>query len=106
MIHGLVFVLSFQLGRMRAEADPWLAPDKAKHFFMAAFVQSASFSGLRFVGIGRTGSLVGATAVASTVSVGKELYDRRYGGDPSLKDLAWDGAGIVAATVLLRNTQR
>jgi uncharacterized protein YfiM (DUF2279 family) len=40
------------------------------------------------------------------VSVGKELYDRRYGGDPSLKDLAWDGAGIVAASVLLRNTQR
>ena len=91
---------------MRADSDQWLAPDKAKHFFMAAFVQSGAFSGLRLAGIGRAGSLVGATAVASTVSVGKEVHDRCCGGDPSLKDLAWDGAGIVAASVLLRKTQR
>lgn len=106
MMRGLILVLSFHLGHVRTESDPWLAPDKAKHFFMAFFVQSGAFSGLRLVGVGRTGSLVAATAVASTVSVGKELYDRRYGGDPSLKDLAWDGAGIVSASVLLRNTQR
>jgi len=106
MMRGLLFVLSLHLGHVRAESDPWLAPDKAKHFFMAAFVQSGAFSGLRLAGMGRTGALIGATAVASTVSVGKELYDRRYGGDPSLKDLAWDGAGIAAASALLRNTQR
>lgn len=106
MMRGLVFVLSLHLGHVRADSDPWLAPDKAKHFFMAAFVESGAFSGLRLAGMGRTGALLGATAVASTVSVGKELYDWRYGGDPSLKDLTWDGAGIVAASVLLRNTHR
>lgn len=105
-MHGLLLVFSLHFGRGPAVSDPWFAPDKAKHFFMAAFVQSASFSGLRFIGMSRSASLVGATAVSSAVSVGKELYDLEYGGDPSFKDLTWDGIGIVAASALLRHTHR
>jgi uncharacterized protein YfiM (DUF2279 family) len=100
---ALVFALYMSFND---SGDRWFAVDKIKHFFMAAFVQSASFSALRLSGLGRRQSLVGATAVAGMVSIGKELYDLRSGGDPSFKDLAWDGAGIVAANVVLSHTQR
>jgi len=103
-MRGLVFLFSLHFGT--PAGDRWFAPDKAKHFFTAALVQSSSFSAFRGTGMSRISSLVGATVVTSIVSVGKELYDRRYGGDPSLKDLAWDGAGLAAATALLRQTAR
>jgi len=102
----LVFALHARGDMAGDSGDRWFAIDKAKHFFMAAFVQSASFSALRLTGLGRHQSLVGATAIAGTVSIGKEIYDLRFGGDPSFKDLAWDGVGIVAASVVLNHTQR
>jgi uncharacterized protein YfiM (DUF2279 family) len=43
--------------------------------------------------------------VSLSIGVGKELYDRRFGGDPSFKDLTWDAAGIAAASLLLRRTE-
>lgn len=98
----LLFTLHFS-GAPRGDA--WFAADKAKHFFASAFVQSASFSLLRASGVGRRDALLGATAVSSAVGVGKELSDMRFGGDPSLEDLAWDGAGIAAMFLLLRRTQ-
>lgn len=106
----LFLVFSFHLGggggATQPTKDSWFATDKAQHFFMAAFVQSLSFSGLRAVELSRGASLVGATVASSAVSVGKELYDAKHGGDPSVKDLTWDAAGIGAATLLLRRTQR
>jgi uncharacterized protein YfiM (DUF2279 family) len=104
-VRGLALVFALHVGADQP-GDRWFAVDKAKHFFMAAFVQSASFSALRLTGLGRQRSLAGATGVASAVSVGKELYDLRFGGDASFKDLAWDGVGIVAATALLNQTER
>jgi uncharacterized protein YfiM (DUF2279 family) len=86
-------------------ADRWFAADKAKHFFTSAFVQSASFSLLRGSGVGRHDALLGATAFSVAVGAGKELSDMRFGGDPSVKDLAWDGAGIAAMSVVLSHTQ-
>jgi putative lipoprotein len=106
-MHALALVFTLHFGRAGGTAgDAWLSRDKAKHFFMSAFVQSASFSALRTTRLSRNGSLIGATIVSAGVGVGKELYDQRYGGDPSLKDLAADGAGILAATALLRHTER
>ena len=105
-MRGWALLFSLHLGPDHAAgADRWFSADKAKHFFTAAFVQSASFSALRATGVGRSGSLAGATGVASAVSVGKEVYDKKYGGDPSFKDLTWDAAGILAASALLRRTQ-
>ena len=86
-------------------SDRWLAPDKAKHFFMAAFIQSVSFGALRAVGASRRSGLAGATAVTAAVSIGKELYDRTSGGDPSWKDLAWDAAGLLVASAMLHQTK-
>ncbi|HTE48194.1 MAG TPA: hypothetical protein VK636_23315 [Gemmatimonadaceae bacterium] len=110
-MHGmmLLFTLHFggtQVADEHSGGDRWFSSDKTKHFFMAAFVQSVSFSGLRTTGIGRTGSLIGASAVTSVVSVGKELHDRASGSVISVKDLAWDAAGLAASTALLRRTER
>jgi putative lipoprotein len=103
-MRGVLLVFTLHFGNRNA-SDPWFGADKARHFFTSAFVQSASFSLLRETGIGRHAALVGATAVSSAAGIGKELYDKRFGGDPSLKDLAWDGAGIAAMTLVLRRTQ-
>jgi uncharacterized protein YfiM (DUF2279 family) len=102
------FLLLFTLSRGQAGGgDHWFAADKAKHFFAAAFVQTVSFSALRAVGASRNGALAGATLVSAAVSIGKEWRDTKTpGGDPSLKDLAWDGVGIVAASALLANTEK
>ena len=110
-MRGLALMLTLHLGRAErrsadAGGDRWFAQDKAQHFFVAAFIQTASFGGFRLIGASRNGSFVGATAVTSAVSVGKELWDRTHHGDPSFKDLAWDAAGMVAASALLARTAR
>jgi len=104
-MRGFILLFTLHFHDEHPAGDRWLAPDKAKHFFTAAFVQSVSFSGLRTVRLGRHDALIGATAITSVVSVGKEIYDGRSGGSPSLKDLTWDAAGMLAATALLRRTE-
>jgi uncharacterized protein YfiM (DUF2279 family) len=104
-MRGLALLFTVHLGAA-GTGDRWFAADKAKHFLMAAFVETASFSAFRLTGLGKRQSIVAGAAVASAVSVGKELHDLRFGGDPSLKDLTWDGIGIVAATALLGHTER
>lgn len=103
-MRAFALILTLHLGDGGAGADRWFGADKAKHFFLAAFVQSVSFSGFRAAGLGRNASLIGATITTSAVSVGKELYDARTGGDPSLKDLTWDIGGMLAAGLLLHRT--
>jgi uncharacterized protein YfiM (DUF2279 family) len=103
-VRAFAFVLAFHFGAEASGGDRWFAADKAKHFFTAALVESMAFSGLRATGLHRTPSLAGAVGVAGAVSIGKEVYDLRFGGDPSLKDLAWDGAGMFATATLLRRT--
>lgn len=104
-MHGLALLFTLHFGPEHPSGDRWFAADKAKHFFSAAFVQSVSFSGLRLTGIGRNGALVGATVVTSVVSVGKEVHDRRSGGEFSVKDLVWDAGGLLAASLLLHRTE-
>ncbi|HXT17949.1 MAG TPA: hypothetical protein VN706_20125 [Gemmatimonadaceae bacterium] len=104
-MRGLLLLFALHGTDDHPGGDRWFSADKAKHFFAAAFVQSVSFSALRAVGASHGASLAGATFLSAGVSVGKELRDRKTGGDPSLKDLAWDAAGIVAASALLGHTR-
>ena len=109
MIPGLMLVFTLHLGAHDAPAesgDRWLASDKAKHFLTSAFVETFSFSALRVARVSKEGALVAASVATAGVGIGKELYDRKFGGDPSLKDLTVDGVGIGAAVVLLRHTAR
>lgn len=89
-----------------APADPWLGPDKLKHFFVAAFVESVAFAGLEAVGADRNASLPAAVSAVAVVSVGREVHDRRTKGLFSIKDLTFDALGAAAAFFLLRHTQR
>jgi len=86
--------------------DSWFAPDKVKHFFMGAFVQSVAYSAVRAAGAGHSTSLAYASGATAAVSVGKELWDAHAGGTPSVRDLTWDAAGAGAATLLLRHSVR
>jgi putative lipoprotein len=106
-MHGFVFLFSFNWNaRLQTPApDKWLSSDKAQHFLMSAFVQSTAFSAIRLTKASRNQSLAGATVISAGVGIGKELYDKKFGGDPSWKDLVADGAGIGAATVLLSQTR-
>ena len=87
-------------------ADRWFSPDKIKHFFMAAFVQSVGYSALRATDLSHRSSLIGASAGSAAFSIGKELSDRRRTGLFSKRDLVWDAAGIGTATLLLERTER
>ncbi len=85
--------------------DSWFAADKVKHFFVSAFVQSVTYTGARAVGFDRRGAMVAASAATLTVGVGKEIHDRRSGGEFSMRDLSWDLAGGVAAGLLVDRTK-
>jgi len=85
-------------------SDRWFSPDKFKHFFMAAFVQSVTYSALRATDLGHRSSLIGASTASVAISVGKEMSDARRTGLFSKRDLVWDAAGIGASTLLLERT--
>lgn len=105
-MRGFLLVFSLHFNDEHPRGDRWFSADKAKHFFTAAFVQSASYGGLRYLGASQSSSLVGASIVGATVSIGKEVRDSRVGGNASAKDLTWDAAGMIAASALLHRTQR
>lgn len=105
MIPGLMFVFTIGLKQDHPAGDRWFAADKAKHFFTAAFVQSASFSAFRVTGLSRDQALAAASVVTAGVSIGKEVADKRGAGTPSGKDLVWDAAGMAAASSLLIRTE-
>jgi uncharacterized protein YfiM (DUF2279 family) len=105
-MRGLLLVLSLS-GSPGARADDgWLSADKLKHFLTSAFVQSLAYGSLRGVGANHGVALAGATVTTAAVGVGKELYDARTGGDPSVRDLAWDAAGAGTVSLLLAHTAR
>lgn len=87
-------------------SDPWFSPDKAKHFAIAAFVESATFAGLESVRVNRSASFTGAISVAAAVSLLREVHDKRVKNQFSFKDLTWDLAGGIAAFIMLRHTER
>ena len=95
---ALAFALTFG-----GPGDAWVGPDKVKHFFASAFVQSFSYGALRATGAGHRSSLFGASAATAVVGVGKELHDRGTT-DFSARDLLWDAGGAAAASVLLNRT--
>ena len=104
-MRGLALLFTLHFGDEHSGGDRWLAADKMKHFFMAAFVQSASFSAMRATGMSKSSSLLGATALTAGVSVGKEIHDQRSGGVVSYKDLTWDVAGMAAGAALSQHTR-
>jgi len=86
--------------------DNWFGSDKLKHFFIAAFTQSVAYSAFQAARVRHDQALVGAWAVTATVSIAKEIRDRRSYGLFSYRDLVWDAAGAGAATLLIAGSVR
>jgi uncharacterized protein YfiM (DUF2279 family) len=89
-----------------APPDHWFGSDKLKHFFMAAFTQSVTYSALQLAGVRHDHALASAWVVTAGVSVGKEVHDRKVKGLFSVRDLVWDVAGAGAATAVIHNAVR
>lgn len=86
--------------------DTWLGADKVKHFFMSAFIESMTFSGLQAVGASRNTAFAGAVVTTVGFGIGKEMHDKKTTGLFSFGDLTWDAVGMGAAGLVLRKTQR
>jgi uncharacterized protein YfiM (DUF2279 family) len=99
-----VLLLAFGLQSITTP-DRWFSADKVQHFFLGTFAQSASFGVLRVANLGKTNSLVAASAISATVAIGKELRDRRGRGDPSAKDAGWTLAGAAAISPALMRSR-
>jgi putative lipoprotein len=98
-------VLAFALS-LHAPPKLSVAPDKVKHFFLSAFVESVSYSTLRAAGVQHDGALVTASAATLSVGIGKEVWDSRHGGRFSVGDLVWNVAGGAAAAAMLEHSRR
>jgi len=86
--------------------DNWFGSDKLKHFFIAAFTQTVAYSAFQAARVSHDQALAGAWAVTATVSIAKEIRDRRSYGLFSYRDLVWDAAGAGAATLLIAKSVR
>jgi hypothetical protein len=99
-----ILILAFGFQTLTAP-DKWFSADKVQHFFIGTFVQSASFGVLRAAKVDKGPAFVAASAMSTTVALGKELRDRGGRGDPSIKDAAWTLAGAAAISPMLARTK-
>jgi len=79
-----------------ADPDPWLGKDKALHFGASSLIAAGGYTIGAFVFDARGHALIAGAALAAAAGIGKETLDLAGYGDPSWKDLAWDGVGMVA----------
>ena len=99
LVPAICFCLSFQTPTTR---DRWVGEDKWKHFFSSFVVTSISASAARAAGLDPAPSAWVGAGVGVAAGAWKEIRDRRRpGATPSLKDAAWDLAGVGTATALL-----
>lgn len=98
----IVFAFAFQT---LAPPDKWFGADKAQHFFLGAFIQSATFGVSRAAGLDQTASLAAASGVSLAAVVGKEVRDRNGRGTVSVKDAVWGLAGAAAISPVLKRTK-
>jgi putative lipoprotein len=85
----------------RAHAqDAWLGPDKALHFGVSAGLAAGGYA-LSSLVLEKPWQRASAGAgFALSAGVAKELWDLSGRGDPSFKDLAWDGVGTAVGVGL------
>ncbi len=84
-----------------APDDAWFAVDKVQHFAMAYGTAMFGYGLLRGAELSHHDAEATAIAASLAAGLGKELYDRARGGPFSLKDLAWDTLGTLAAWGML-----
>lgn len=84
--------------------DRWIAEDKLRHFALSFAATQMGYGGARFA-LEPDPAVAAAAAAAVGLGVAKEVRDLRLGGPFSLKDLAWDGAGVALGVFLVRRVR-
>ena len=102
----LCLALSFGGGTPSAPgagaADGWLGEDKGKHFVTSAVVTVIAGSAARTAGLDPGTSRFAGAAVATGAGIAKEIHDHRQPGNVfSVRDLAWNLAGVAAGYAVL-----
>jgi putative lipoprotein len=82
-----------------ADADPWFARDKALHFAGSTFIAGGAYASAAALDVPDDGRLWVGGLTALGAGAGKELWDLAGHGDPSWRDLAWDGLGTATGLV-------
>lgn len=84
--------------------DNWLTPDKFMHFSMSYGITAFAYGGARSFANhdDSMGLAVGSGILAGVL---KETWDKRHHKPFSLRDLAWDLAGVGVGYALFRNTR-
>ncbi len=91
------------LGTPSARQDPWLAKDKAQHFFGSFFITGLNLQLLQRAGVGQKASRQIAAGLSFSIGLGKEIRDGRQKNNIfSIPDLIADVAGIGLALLLVR----
>jgi putative lipoprotein len=80
--------------------DPWFGRDKVIHYSVSAGIAGAGYAAGALLFDTRAHALATGAGAAVLAGVGKELADLAGYGDPSWKDLAWDGLGMVTGLAL------
>lgn len=81
--------------------DRWLAEDKLRHFTLSFAATQMAYGGASLV-LDREPAIAAAATVAIGLGIAKEVRDVRADGPFSLKDLAWDAAGVALGVGLAR----
>jgi putative lipoprotein len=79
----------------RADADPWLARDKYEHFAVSTLLSSGAYGVAGFLDARESTRLWAGGVISMGAGTAKELWDLAGHGDPSWRDLAWDGVGTA-----------
>jgi putative lipoprotein len=78
------------------DPDPWFGRDKALHFGASVTLAGSGYAIGAPLFDCRGYALILGASLAVGAGVTKELLDATGLGDPSWRDLAWDGIGTVA----------
>jgi uncharacterized protein YfiM (DUF2279 family) len=106
-LFSLCFAVNLVYAQVAVVHDSWFSPDKVKHFFMSAFIESVTYSALQAARVNHRPALGGAMGVTMAVGVGREIHDKRTPGNIfSVRDLTWDAVGATAGAVLSSQTRR
>ena len=89
-------VASWARSARAADPDPWFGHDKALHFAATATIAAGGYTVGAFVFDARGHAMILGASLALTVGIAKEALDLTGFGDPSWRDLTWDGIGTVA----------
>ena len=87
--------LALWLNASPASADEWWGEDKLLHFGVSMLLASGGYAASSLVLEEPWQRALAGGAFSLSLGIAKESLDLAGHGDPSWKDLTWDGAGTV-----------